>query len=108
MITEKESFALGVGRRKSSSAKVKITSGSGNLFINGVIATSYFNSSPESLLICKNPLKIFDADQSYDVYAQVSGGGLTGQTEAIQLAVSRALIKLDTTRRPKLKGLGLL
>nr|YP_009550751.1 ribosomal protein S9 [Eustigmatophyceae sp. Mont 10/10-1w]QAA11686.1 ribosomal protein S9 [Eustigmatophyceae sp. Mont 10/10-1w] len=108
MTKEQELVAVGIGRRKCSSARVKITSGNGNLYINGVLATTYFNSSPESLLICKNPLKLFDADQSYDVYAQVSGGGLTGQTEAIQLAVSRALIKLDTTRRPKLKTLGLL
>lgn len=109
MIEEKQkNLAIGIGRRKSSSARVQITSGSGNIYVNGVLAATYFNSSPESLLICTNPLRLFDADQAYDIYAQVTGGGLTGQTEAIQLAVSRALIQLDTTRRPKLKSLGLL
>lgn len=109
MIEEKESIvAVGIGRRKCSSARVRITSGSGNIYVNNIPATTYFHSSPESLIICKNPLKMFEADQAYDIYAQVSGGGLNGQTEAIQLAVSRALILLDKTRRPKLKTQGLL
>jgi small subunit ribosomal protein S9 len=109
MINQKESIAaIGIGRRKSASARVRIVSGNGNIYVNGNAGNLYFNDSPEGLLICQNPLKIFDVDQAYDIYAQVSGGGLTGQTEAIQLAVSRALIKLDENLRPKLKGLGLL
>jgi small subunit ribosomal protein S9 len=103
-----KSFSIGVGRRKSASARVKITPGNGQITINEKSGIDYFNSFPQSLGICRNPLEIFESDKSYDIIINVEGGGLQGQTQAIQLAVANAVSKLDSVKRSKLRNLGLL
>ena len=100
--------ALGVGRRKASNAKVRLSNGSGKIYVNGISGSDYFQLPSQSLMLCNKALKIFDVENTYDIFAQVCGGGLNGQMQAIQLAVSNALIKIDSMRRPKLKSLGLL
>ncbi len=103
-----KSFSIGIGRRKSASARVKIVPGNGKITINEKPGINYFNSFPQSLVLCRNPLEIFESDKSYDIIINVEGGGLQGQTQAIKLAVANAVSKLDSTKRNKLRNLGLL
>lgn len=101
-------LSTGVGRRKSSSALVKIIPGNGEIFINKQAGLDYFNSSSQSLSSCRIPLEIFQDENSYNLLIDVSGGGIQGQTQAIKLAVANAVSKLDSTKRIKLRSLGLL
>lgn len=101
-------LSTGVGRRKSSSALVKIIPGNGEIFINKKAGLDYFNSSSQSLSSCRIPLEIFEEENSYNMVIDVSGGGIQGQTQAIKLAVANAVSKLDSTKRIKLRSLGLL
>jgi small subunit ribosomal protein S9 len=103
-----KSFSIGIGRRKSASARVKIVPGTGNITINQKTGIDYFNSLPQSIDICRNPLEIFESEKSYDIIINVEGGGLQGQTQAIRLAVANAVSKLDSLKRTKLRNLGLL
>ena len=64
--------------------------------------------SNKKFSLIKNPLEIFESDKSYDIIINVEGGGLQGQTQAIQLAVANAVSKLDSAKRSKLRNLGLL
>lgn len=102
------SFSIGIGRRKSSSARVKIIPGNGSVTINQKNGFDYFHSCHDSLNILRQPLEIFESDKSYDIIINVEGGGLKGQTEAIQLAVANAVSKLDSEKRSKLRSLGFL
>ena len=110
MITfeKKNILATGVGRRKSASALVKIISGTGEIIINEKSGIDYFHSITHGLGICRTPLEIFDADKAYNIIIEVSGGGLQGQTQAIRLAIAKAISKLDSEKRVKLRSLGLL
>lgn len=103
-----KNFSIGLGRRKSASARVKIIQGNGQITINNKTGIEYFSSIPKSIGICRNPLEIFESEKSYDIIIDVKGGGLHGQTEAIQLAVANAVSKLDSVKRSKLRNLGLL
>lgn len=109
MIKETSSVAnFGIGRRKSARVQVNIIPGQGVIKVNNLLGEEYFSSSLESLKSCQMPLTLFDVEKNYDLIIKVSGGGLKGQTDAIVLAVSRAIAKLDPTKRTKLKSLGLL
>lgn len=109
MIKELSSVAnLGIGRRKSARVQVNIIPGQGAIKVNNLLGEEYFSSSLESLKSCQMPLALFDVEKNYDIIIKVSGGGLKGQTDAIVLAVSRAIAKLDPAKRSKLKSLGLL
>lgn len=110
MITfdKKDILATGVGRRKSASALVKILPGTGEIVINQKSGIDYFHSIAYGLGVCRTPLEAFEADKAYNIIIEVSGGGLHGQTQAIRLAVAKAITNLDSTKRAKLRSLGLL
>ena len=110
MITfeQKNVLATGVGRRKSASALVKILPGNGEIIVNQKTGIDYFHSISNGLGICRTPLEIFESDKSYNIIIEVSGGGLQGQTQAIRLAVAKAISNLDSAKRVKLRSLGLL
>lgn len=110
MITfeKKNVLATGVGRRKNASALVKILPGNGEIIVNQKPGIDYFHSIAYGLGICRTPLEIFESDKAYNVIIEVSGGGLQGQTQAIRLAVAKAISKLDSSKRVKLRNLGLL
>ena len=96
----------GTGRRKSSVARVYLTSGTGKITVNGRDVREYFPF--ETLVInLKQPLAFVDAEERYDVNAVVSGGGFTGQAEAIRLGIARALLEAGEDRL-KLKKQGML
>ena len=87
----------GTGRRKSSVARVYITSGKGEITVNGRPVKDYFPF--ETLLLnLKQPLSMLNAEDRYDVNAFVTGGGFTGQAEAIRLGIARALLEAGEDR----------
>lgn len=98
----------GIGRRKESVARVRISSGSGDFVVNDKQIADYFNrlGDVESILA---PFTAVNQDQSgFDVSVHVNGGGVTGQTEAVRLGLARALVKMDDTLKPSLSHAGLL
>ncbi|WP_412032382.1 30S ribosomal protein S9 [Malacoplasma muris] len=97
----------GLGRRKSSVAKVKLVPGSGKISINGRKPEEYF---PNALVIqdMEQPLVLTETKSSYDVMVNVEGGGFTGQAGAIRLAIARALIVANEEFKKTLKSQKLL
>jgi small subunit ribosomal protein S9 len=98
----------GTGHRKESIARVRLIPGSGKSIINGVNGEAYLQFSPNYLRISKSPLNSLGLEDKYDMLITASGGGLTGQTEAIRLGLSRALCKLNPEHRSTLKYEGYL
>ena len=98
---------LGTGRRKSSTARVRLVPGEGKIVINKRDAEEYvpFETLRE---IIKQPLVTTDTLGSYDIHVNVRGGGYTGQAGAIRHGVARALLTVDPDFRPALKAAGLL
>ena len=82
------------GRRKSSSAQVRLTGGTGNIIVNGVDVNEYF---PNAILVMdlKQPLAVTDNMNRFDIDITVNGGGYSGQAGAIRLGIARALLKFD-------------
>jgi small subunit ribosomal protein S9 len=96
-----------LGRRKTAVARVYLRSGKGAFEVNGKDAKEYF---PTSLLqdTIRRPFGVLELDGKYDVKVNVSGGGITGQAEAVSLGIARALVKEDETVKPALKKVGLM
>ncbi len=96
-----------VGRRKNAVARVILRSGSGNVTVNKKEIEKYFplKTNRDDVLL---PFTITETLGTYDVLANVKGGGYTGQSEAIRLGISRALVELNPDFRPLLKVDGLL
>jgi small subunit ribosomal protein S9 len=96
----------GTGRRKSSIARVYVTSGTGKIVVNGRPVEEYM---PYDTLIMdlRQPLVLTETDSKYDVRAEVKGGGFTGQAGAIRLGIARALLEAGCDRLV-LKRAGLL
>jgi len=96
-----------IGRRKTSVARIYLSSGSGNITVNNRGFDEYFPSEIMRTII-NQPLKTITADGSYDIKVNVKGGGYKGQAEAIRLAISRALTEINAEFRPPLKKAGFL
>ena len=97
----------GTGRRKSSVARVTISEGNGNFTFNGKNFEQYF-PSPSMKMTIEKPFKVVSLEGKFDMDVNVNGSGLSAQSDAVALGVSRALIKMDPELRPKLKKAGLL
>ena len=98
----------GTGRRKKAIARVRlIPAGSGTIVINDRAFEDYF---PQGTLqyIVKQPLVLLEAENKYDVFVNVIGGGYTGQAGAIRLGVARALLEAEPDSRPALQKEGFL
>ncbi|MDZ5713692.1 30S ribosomal protein S9 [Jeotgalibacillus haloalkalitolerans] len=98
---------IGTGRRKSSTARVRLVPGNGTIVINGRDVENYI---PFATLreVIKQPLNITETLGNYDVHVNVNGGGYTGQAGAIRHGISRALLSVDPEFRGSLKRAGLL
>ena len=96
-----------IGRRKSSVARIYMKKGKGKILVNGKDFKEYFPVSTMQYKL-EQPFKIIDMLGDFDVNVNVNGGGNTGQSEAIRLAISRALCKFDVENRTPLKSEGLL
>jgi small subunit ribosomal protein S9 len=99
---------IGLGKRKQAIARVFVIPGKGNLIINKVSGNKYLQYNTDYLKTVWAPLKILNLEKQFDIITLVNGGGLTGQTEAIQLGVARQLCKLDNQNRAILKPFGFL
>lgn len=98
----------GTGRRKSSVAKVRLVPGTGEMIVNGKSGSDYFNRVPSYLTSAKAPLETLGLESEYNILVSASGGGLTGQSDAVKLGVARALCQLDPENRGPLKSEGYL
>jgi small subunit ribosomal protein S9 len=95
----------GTGRRKTSTARVRVREGTGLIEINGKNADQFFTHENFSRVALR-PLATAEMKEKIDVFANVSGGGNTGQAEAVAHGISRALLKLNPELRPVLKKAG--
>jgi len=106
-MAEKSRFN-GTGRRKSSVARVTLTSpGKGNIEVNGVALDNYVPRESLATMV-KQPLTALDKNKEYDISVNVKGGGLAGQAGAIRLGVTRALMAYDESTRSDLRSAGLV
>ena len=97
-----------LGRRKSAVARVYVCPGKGNITINGRTMDEYFKEDTLRFIV-RQPLDVTDTLASFDIKANLDGGGIKGQAEALRLAIARALCKVDTEAyRPVLKSNGFL
>lgn len=94
-----------VGRRKSSTARVYLQPGKGEIMINGRELSQYFGRKTARMVVCQ-PLELVDASGKFDIKVNVDGGGITGQSGAIRHGITRALIKHDEALRPALREAG--
>ena len=100
-------YNYGTGRRKSSVARVFLKKGSGKIVINGRDIANYFHRET-SIMIVRQPLVLTENAEAFDVMANVSGGGETGQSGAIRHGIARALVDYDAALEPTLSHAGLI
>jgi small subunit ribosomal protein S9 len=96
-----------VGRRKEAIVRVRLVPGTGTFTLNGRTLESYFPNKLHQQLI-REPLVITERIEAYDVFANLRGGGITGQAGALRLALARALTDVNPDDRPALKKAGFL
>lgn len=95
----------GTGRRKSSSARVFLEIGTGNIMVNGRSLEDYFGR-PTSCMVVRQPLDLVGMTDRLDLKVTVKGGGMSGQAGAIRHGVTRALMEYDDSLRPDLRSAG--
>ena len=95
-----------LGRRKTAVARVYVQKGSGNIVVNHKDYKSYFTTSTLQYKV-NQAFSVTKTAGEYDVNVNVKGGGVTGQAEAVRLAITRALIEIDAEHKPALKAEGL-
>jgi small subunit ribosomal protein S9 len=96
-----------VGRRKEAIVRVRLMPGSGKFTLNGRTLEQYFPNKLHQQLI-REPLVTVDKAERFDIFANLGGGGTSGQAGALRLAIARALIEVDPDDRPPLKRAGFL
>ena len=96
-----------IGRRKSAVARVYVSEGTGKITINKRDITEFF---PSAILqyVVKQPLELLQVAEKYDIKANLDGGGFTGQSQALRLAIARALVKINAEDKKALKVQGFL
>jgi len=95
----------GTGRRKSSTARVFLRKGTGNITVNGRALDEFFGRET-SRMIVRQPLELTKTTEQFDILVTVEGGGTTGQAGAIRLGVARALVEYNDTLKPELRKAG--
>jgi small subunit ribosomal protein S9 len=96
-----------VGRRKEAVVRVRLVPGTGNFTLNGKSLETYFPNKLHQQLI-REPLVTVEKTERYDIFANLQGGGTSGQAGALRLAIARALVEVDAGDRPPLKRAGFL
>ena len=96
----KERIFIGTGRRKSSIAQVKMVPGKGKITVNGVDVREFFPYET-NIMDLKQPLEATNTTETFDIDVKVSGGGFSGQTGAIRLGITRALLEYDKVNEEK-------
>ena len=100
-------YTNAIGRRKRAVARVYLAPGTGKITINKKDLTEYF---PSAILqyVVKQPLNLLNVADKYDVKVNLDGGGFTGQSQALRLAIARALVKINEEDKKQLKDAGFL
>jgi small subunit ribosomal protein S9 len=96
-----------VGRRKEAVVRVRLVAGTGKFTLNGKSLETYFPNKLHQQLI-REPLVTVEKTDRFDIFANLQGGGTSGQAGALRLAIARALIEVDAEDRPSLKRAGFL
>lgn len=105
--TSKNKYISSLGRRKSAVATIKLFSGKGESLVNKIELAKYFPTKTEKI-VYEKPFEITKTLGKYYYIAKVYGGGKTGQVQALSLAISRSLIKINELFKPDLRIAGLL
>ena len=103
-----EKYFEGIGRRKTSTARVRIYKGDKASTINGVAAADYLKEMNKTELYIIRPLAVVGLENQYYFTAKVSGGGITGQADAIRLGLARAINEMNPEVKPTLRKEDLL
>ena len=97
----------GTGRRKSAVARVYIKSGNGAIVVNGKPVDEFFSRETGRMLV-RQPLEITELLTNFDISANVTGGGESGQAGAVRHGIARALVEYDSSLKPALRKAGLI
>ena len=97
----------GTGRRKTATARVFLSAGTGKLVINNRTLEQYFGRETARMVV-RQPLELLEVTEKFDLYITVAGGGIGGQAGAIRQAVARALVKADEQLKDQVKQAGFL
>lgn len=104
----KEKYFEGIGRRKTSTARVRIYSGGKTSTVNGVAVEEYFRSIKDAQNRIHKALNVTELGDKYYFTAKVSGSGLSAQIDAISLGLARAIYNMDESLKPVLRKFGLV
>ena len=96
-----------LGRRKSAIARVYVSEGTGKITINKRDLAEYF-PIPILQFVVKQPLSLLDVAEKYDIKVNLNGGGFTGQSQALRLAIARALVKINAEDKKTLRAEGFI
>ncbi len=96
-----------IGRRKAAIARIYLNDGKGKITINRKELESYFPSEQLQYIV-KQPLDLLEATEKYDIKINLDGGGFKGQAEAVQLAIARALVKINPDDKAALRASGFI
>ncbi|NLY40444.1 MAG: 30S ribosomal protein S9 [Desulfovibrionales bacterium] len=102
-----QDFYYGTGKRKTSVSRTRLYKGTGGITVNGRELTDYFPRATLQMIICQ-PLKLTKTLDKFNIACRVTGGGLSGQAQAIRHGISRALLEFDPEMRGVLKRAGFL
>lgn len=103
-----KAYTYGLGRRKSATARVRLTPGKGEITINNKTALDYFSANEQMTAELLQPLVLLGKTKAHDISVRVSGGGLSGQVDAIKLAIAKAISGDNEDLRSTLKKASLL
>ena len=95
------------GRRKEAVARAITRAGTGKIVVNGRPIEAYFTTATQRMVVTE-ALRVVEREESFDIHANIFGGGVTGQAGALRMAIARSLIELDPEMSPALKKAGLL
>ena len=96
-----------IGRRKTAVARIYMTPGNGNIIVNKKDYKEYFPTAPLQYIV-RQSLEVVGAADKWDIKSNLDGGGVSGQAEALRMAIARALCEVNSEDRPALKAKGLL
>jgi small subunit ribosomal protein S9 len=106
-MTQIGQYVEAVGRRKTSTARVRLYPGTGEIVVNDKPMTDYFGRDLDRMAL-RQPLAITGTEASFNISVHVNGGGDSGQAAAVRLGIARALCESDANMRPALKAAGFL
>jgi len=106
-VVEKKVDNKATGRKKTAAARVRLVAGEGKWSVNGRDLKDYFPSETQRTYVAQ-PLQLANLADKLDVFATISGGGMSGQAGAVRHGIARALLKVDAALRPVLKQSGCL